>query len=77
MTFETTSKPAANSQSVNVVIQSPDPVMAALPEADSSTTTISDTNMNTVSEGEWILRSEGQISPGCNSSLPLYGLLAA
>lgn len=31
-------------------------------------TTISETNMVTVSEGEWILRSDGQLSPACKFS---------
>ena len=42
----------------------------SLPDSPSSTTTITDTQMNTVSEGEWILKSDGQITPrGKNSQI--------
>lgn len=45
------------------VVQVAPAVQSEDPDSPIITTTVSETNMNTVSEGEWILKSDGQLTP--------------
>ena len=45
------------------VVQVAPAVHSEEPDSPVGSTTVSETNMNTVSEGEWILKSDGQLTP--------------
>ena len=59
--------PAAVVQSE--VVQVAPAVQSEEPESPVGSTTVSETNMNTVSEGEWILKSDGQLTPTGNENI--------
>ncbi|KAF6028388.1 hypothetical protein EB796_013277 [Bugula neritina] len=56
--------PAALNQSASALNQSAgSQVVAVQSEPDVSSSTVTETQMNTVSEGEWVLKSDGQLTP--------------
>jgi len=74
--------PAALNQSASALNQSASAlnqsagsqVVAVQSEPDVSSSTVTETQMNTVSEGEWVLKSDGQLTPRGEWSVSYRGI---